>query len=39
MARIVFGPYEIDTVAAELRKRGRKLRLAPQPVRLLALLA
>src|SRR4051794_20729393 len=39
VARIIFGPYEIDTVAAELRKRGRKLRLAPQPVRLLALLA
>lgn len=36
---IQFGEFEIDTVAGELRKNGAPVRLAPQPFRLLLLLA
>src|SRR3974390_3111116 len=34
-----FNDFELDFDARELRKRGRKVKLAPQPFRLLALLA
>jgi len=34
-----FGDYELDRTALELRKSGRKIKLAPQPARVLALLA
>jgi TolB-like protein/Tfp pilus assembly protein PilF len=33
-----FGPFELDPATGELRKRGHRLRLAPQPARVLALL-
>lgn len=33
-----FGPFEIDFVAGELRKQGRRVRLQEQPFQLLALL-
>jgi DNA-binding winged helix-turn-helix (wHTH) protein len=33
-----FDDFELDTDARELRRRGRKVRLAPQPFRLLAIL-
>ena len=39
-ARHVFGPFEVDASAGELRKRGVRLRLSGQPLQiLLALLA
>src|SRR6185312_12839838 len=39
-ARHVFGPFEVDASAGELRKRGVRLRLSGQPFQiLLALLA
>ena len=34
-----FGPFELDARTGELRKRGKRIRLAPQPAGLLALLA
>jgi DNA-binding winged helix-turn-helix (wHTH) protein len=34
-----FGDFELDVEARELRRRGQKIRLAPQPFRLLAMLA
>lgn len=34
-----FGSFELDTLAGELRQHGRALHLAPQPMRLLELLA
>jgi DNA-binding winged helix-turn-helix (wHTH) protein len=34
-----FGEFELDATAGELRRRGRKVKLAPQPFRLLALFA
>ena len=34
-----FGEFELDAAAGELRRRGRKVKLAPQPFRLLLLLA
>ena len=34
-----FDEFELDIDAGELRRRGRKIRLAPQPFRLLAMLA
>ena len=34
-----FGDYELDRRTLELRKSGRKIKLAPQPARVLALLA
>ena len=34
-----FGTYELDTRAGELRTQGRVVRLAPQPFKLLTLLA
>lgn len=34
-----FGKYELDRTTLELRKSGRRLKLAPQPARLLDLLA
>ena len=34
-----FGEYELDLTTLELRRQGRKLKLAPQPARVLALLA
>jgi len=36
---ICFGAFELDLDTAEIRKHGRKLRLAPQPFQVLALLA
>ena len=33
-----FAPFEVDLVAAELRKRGRKVPLQDQPFKVLALL-
>jgi DNA-binding winged helix-turn-helix (wHTH) protein/Flp pilus assembly protein TadD len=38
-ARIRFGIFELDVETGELWKRGRKLKLPPKPVRVLALLA
>ena len=35
---ICFGPFELDARTGELRKRGKRLRLAPQPASLLTLL-
>src|ERR1700680_835909 len=34
-----FDEYELDLEAAQLRRRGRKVKLAPQPFKLLCLLA
>ena len=34
-----FDDFEVDVAARELRRKGRKIRLAPQPFRLLAMLA
>jgi len=34
-----FGPFEFDPSTGDLRKGGRRLRLAPQPARVLGLLA
>jgi DNA-binding winged helix-turn-helix (wHTH) protein len=34
-----FGNYELDSISLELRKSGRKLKLAPQPAKVLGLLA
>lgn len=39
MATITFGPFQLDPHALELRKKGRKVALRPQPCRVLALLA
>lgn len=39
MAILVFGPFHLDTGALELRRDTRKIRLRPQPCRVLALLA
>ena len=36
---ICFGPFELDARTGELRKRGKRIRLAPQPASLLTLLA
>jgi serine/threonine-protein kinase len=36
---VCFGPFELDTRTGDLRKHGRRIRLAPQPARLLTLLA
>src|ERR1700742_126245 len=36
---IRFGRYQLDVSSGELRKEGRKIRLQPQPIQLLALLA
>ena len=33
-----FGPFELDPAAAELRKRGRKLRVPEQAMQILAML-
>lgn len=38
MARVVFGPFRLDTRCLELWKDGRKLRLRPQPCRVLAVM-
>jgi TolB-like protein/tetratricopeptide (TPR) repeat protein len=38
-ATLAFGPFELDSAGAQLRKHGRRLRLPPQPFRVLALLA
>src|SRR5689334_6791937 len=38
-SRIQFGHFELDVESGELWKRGRKVKLAPQPARLLGLLA
>lgn len=38
MARVVFGPFRLDTRCLELWKDGRKLRLRPQPCRVLAVI-
>ena len=36
---VCFGPFELDTRTGDLRKRGKRIRLAPQPASLLTLLA
>ena len=36
---VCFGPFELDTRTGDLRKRGKSIRLAPQPASLLTLLA
>ena len=36
---VCFGPFELDTRTGDLRKGGRRIRLAPQPATLLTLLA
>jgi DNA-binding winged helix-turn-helix (wHTH) protein len=38
MAKVVFGPFELDTRCLELWKDGRKMRLRPQPCRVLAVI-
>jgi DNA-binding winged helix-turn-helix (wHTH) protein len=39
MATLVFGSFRLDPRALELRRDGRRIRLRPQPCRVLALLA
>src|SRR5688572_9998653 len=39
MPILAFGPFRLDTHALELRRDGRKVRIPPQPCRLLVLLA
>jgi len=39
MAKVAFGPFQLDTRCLELWKDGRKQRLRPQPCRVLAVLA
>jgi DNA-binding winged helix-turn-helix (wHTH) protein len=39
MTILTFGPYRLDTRSLELRRDGRRIRLRPQPCRVLALLA
>lgn len=36
---VTFGPFELDMRTGDLRKHGRRVRLAPQPASLLVLLA
>ena len=36
---VCFGPFELDTRTGDLRKRGKRIRLPPQPASLLTLLA
>ncbi|HEU4893165.1 MAG TPA: winged helix-turn-helix domain-containing protein [Vicinamibacterales bacterium] len=36
---VCFGPFELDARTGELRRRGKRIRLAPQPASLLTLLA
>jgi DNA-binding winged helix-turn-helix (wHTH) protein len=38
MAKVVFGPFQLDTRCLELWKDGRKMRLRPQPCRVLAVI-
>src|SRR5829696_1087983 len=38
MAKVVFGPFHLDTRCLELWKDGRKMRLRPQPCRVLAVI-
>lgn len=38
MAKVAFGPFQLDTRCLELRKDGRKMRLRPQPCRVLAVI-
>jgi DNA-binding winged helix-turn-helix (wHTH) protein len=38
MAKVSFGPFELDTRCLELWKEGRKMRLRPQPCRVLAVI-
>ena len=38
MAKVAFGPFHLDTRCLELWKDGRKLRLRPQPCRVLAVI-
>src|ERR1700746_3164142 len=37
-ANIRFGPFEMDAIAGELRKSGSRIKLQPQPFRVLLLL-
>jgi DNA-binding winged helix-turn-helix (wHTH) protein len=39
MATLTFGPFRLDPHALELRRDGRRIRIRPQPCRVLALLA
>ena len=39
MADFTFGPFALDTTAARLLRRGREVRLRPQAIRALAILA
>jgi TolB-like protein/DNA-binding winged helix-turn-helix (wHTH) protein len=39
IARLRFGPFELDPSAGELRRAGTRVRLQPQPFRVLACLA
>jgi DNA-binding winged helix-turn-helix (wHTH) protein len=39
MTILTFGPFRLDTRSLELRRDGRRIRLRPQPCRVLALLA
>lgn len=39
MATLIFGPFQLDTRALELKRAHRKVALRPQPCRVLALLA
>ena len=38
MAKVAFGPFHLDTRCLELWKDGRKMRLRPQPCRVLAVI-
>ena len=38
MAKVSFGPFQLDTRSLELSKDGRKVRLRPQPCRVLAVI-
>lgn len=39
LGRLRFGPFELDPAAGELRRSGATVRLSPQPLKLLILLA
>jgi len=36
--KVLFGPFELDTTAGELRKRGRKVRVPEQAIQILSML-
>ena len=39
VGRIQFGTFDLDLEAGELRRKGRRIKLSPKPLQLVALLA